>query len=95
MPDDKFSYQRISIGELQDDFMFSGALVCNDDVMMVDRRVALVRCVNPVQGKYLTIEKYTKPGRHHLKYAVLSLCEFKVYGMGMFYFLIFDTCCFM
>ena len=85
MPDDKISYQRINIGELQDDFLLSGALVCNDDVTRTDWRVALVRCVNPVQGKYLTIEKYSKSGGDYNQLSVLSLCEFKVFGLGLYY----------
>ncbi len=76
----------IYVGMTSDRFLDGGALVCARNRTAGAAESAIVECVQPVLGRYLTIVNlvysYGEPVEKQKYEKCLYLCEVEVYGQG-------------
>ncbi len=78
----------INVGLTSDDFRHGAALLCARNVTAGAAEAGIVECVQPVEGRFVTIVNlrhvYSEPDRRITTDKCLKLCEVEVYAEGKF-----------
>ncbi len=75
----------INVGLTSDDFRHGAALLCARNVTAGAAEAGIVECVQPVEGRFVTIvtlHVYSEPDRRIIIDKRLELCEVEVYAKG-------------